>query len=278
MHGLRGLLGGLLFDPIYILFTGEGEEANVSRAIGLTLIGEAVDYAIYVHLQRAARVGVAAVLVGEVPERHALVHAGHEEVWIEPLLRQHKPKLAAELAGEHEQLEVDMAAMVGGDFVNRFDISGRSYKVIPQIQRVGRLNPEQLKDVRVTGPNGKLVPLGTVAMALEQGSVPAETRNLRVPAKSIRRLRKLVTTTDLEGRLQLPGLDPRRAGQRRVARGLPKRRTVLAQRHPVVELHEHLLVAPVEQQHAESRPGTQSPAPSGRRAGILRFGQDRAEL
>jgi multidrug efflux pump len=57
--------------------------------------------------------------------------------------------------------------MVGGDFVNRFDISGRSYKVIPQIQRADRLNPGQLKDVYVTGPNGKLVPLSTVATVRE---------------------------------------------------------------------------------------------------------------
>jgi multidrug efflux pump len=61
------------------------------------------------------------------------------------------------------QVAGDLAGLVGGDFVNRFDISGRSYKVIPQIQRVDRLNPAQLKDVYVTGPNGKLVPLSTVA-------------------------------------------------------------------------------------------------------------------
>ena len=61
------------------------------------------------------------------------------------------------------QIGADMGSMVGGDFVNRFDISGRSYKVIPQIERVGRLNPEQLKDIYVTGPNNKLMPLSTVA-------------------------------------------------------------------------------------------------------------------
>jgi multidrug efflux pump len=57
----------------------------------------------------------------------------------------------------------DLGGMVGGNFVNRFDISGRSYKVIPQIRRIDRLNPEQLNDVHVTGPNGKLVPLSTFA-------------------------------------------------------------------------------------------------------------------
>ncbi|MFZ2223632.1 MAG: efflux RND transporter permease subunit [Candidatus Deferrimicrobium sp.] len=65
----------------------------------------------------------------------------------------------------------DLGGLVGGDFVNRFDISGRSYKVIPQIQRIGRLNPDQLKDVHVTGPNGKLVPLSTFA-TLRDSVVP----------------------------------------------------------------------------------------------------------
>jgi multidrug efflux pump len=69
------------------------------------------------------------------------------------------------------QVGGDLGGMVGGDFVNRFDISGRSYKVIPQIQRADRLNPGQLKDVYVTGPNGKLVPLSTVA-TLRESVVP----------------------------------------------------------------------------------------------------------
>ena len=53
--------------------------------------------------------------------------------------------------------------MLSGNFVNRFDIDGRSYKVIPQIERAGRLTPDQLKDIHVTGPNGQLMPLGAVA-------------------------------------------------------------------------------------------------------------------
>jgi multidrug efflux pump len=69
------------------------------------------------------------------------------------------------------QIAGDLGGLVGGDFVNRFDISGRSYKVIPQIQRVDRLNPAQLKDVYVTGPNGRLVPLSTFA-TLRDSVVP----------------------------------------------------------------------------------------------------------
>jgi multidrug efflux pump len=69
----------------------------------------------------------------------------------------------------------DLAAMVGGNFVNRFNISGRSYKVIPQIERAARLTPDQLKNIHVSGPNGKLMPLGSVATF--QNSVEPRTLN-----------------------------------------------------------------------------------------------------
>ncbi len=77
----------------------------------------------------------------------------------------------AELGLDLQQVGSDMAAMVGGNYVNRFDISGRSYKVIPQIQRVDRLNPAQLKEIYVTGPNGQLVPLSTIA-TIRNSTVP----------------------------------------------------------------------------------------------------------
>jgi multidrug efflux pump len=57
----------------------------------------------------------------------------------------------------------DLAIMLGGDYVNRFSIQGRSYKVIPQMKRSERLTPDQLEQIHVTGPNGRLVPLSTFA-------------------------------------------------------------------------------------------------------------------
>jgi len=62
-----------------------------------------------------------------------------------------------------QQVGEDLSAAVGGNFVNRFSIGGRSYKVIPQLIRTERLNPEQLQDIHVTGPNGQLVSLSTIA-------------------------------------------------------------------------------------------------------------------
>jgi exopolyphosphatase/guanosine-5'-triphosphate,3'-diphosphate pyrophosphatase len=64
---------------------------------------------------------------------------------------------------------------------------------------------------RVIGTSGTILSLGTVATAIDRDAVPQEVRNLRVPAKSLRRLRKTVVEMDLEERMHLPGLDPRRA-------------------------------------------------------------------
>ena len=64
---------------------------------------------------------------------------------------------------------------------------------------------------RVIGTSGTILSLGTVATAVDRGDVPQGVRNLRVPAKSLRRLRKTVVEMDLEERMHLPGLDPRRA-------------------------------------------------------------------
>jgi len=57
----------------------------------------------------------------------------------------------------------DLSTLLGGNYVNRFSIQGRSYKVIPQVKRVERLTPEQLSQVYVTGAGNKLVPLSTFA-------------------------------------------------------------------------------------------------------------------
>jgi len=57
----------------------------------------------------------------------------------------------------------DLSTLLGGNYVNRFSIQGRSYKVIPQVVRQERLTPEQLKQIYVKGSNDKLVPLSTFA-------------------------------------------------------------------------------------------------------------------
>ena len=70
---------------------------------------------------------------------------------------------AASMGLTMEQLGSDLSSMLSGNFVNRFSMDGRSYKVIPQIARAGRLTTAQLSDIHVTGPRGELIPLSSIA-------------------------------------------------------------------------------------------------------------------
>ncbi len=70
---------------------------------------------------------------------------------------------AAAMGMSMQQIGMDLAAMLSGDYVNRFDIAGRSYKVIPQVARASRLTPAQLEDIHISGPGDRLVPLSSIA-------------------------------------------------------------------------------------------------------------------
>jgi multidrug efflux pump len=90
----------------------------------------------------------------------------------------------ADLGLDLRQVGSDIGSMVGGNYVNRFSIAGRSYKVVPQISRSDRLNPDQLRNIYVTGPDNQLVPLSTIATI----------RNSTVP-RSINRFQQLNAVT-----------------------------------------------------------------------------------
>ena len=57
----------------------------------------------------------------------------------------------------------DLGSMLGGGYVNRFINDGRSYRVIPQVERGERLNADQLLDYHIRGPQGQLISLSTIA-------------------------------------------------------------------------------------------------------------------
>jgi multidrug efflux pump len=76
------------------------------------------------------------------------------------------------------QAGADLSTMLSGNYVNRFSIQGRSYKVIPQIKRSERLTADQLKDIYVTGANGKLVPLSTFA-TIKTSTQPRELKRFQ---------------------------------------------------------------------------------------------------
>jgi multidrug efflux pump len=82
-----------------------------------------------------------------------------------------RDKVAA-LGLSMQQVGSDLAAAASGDYVNRFNIAGRSYKVIPQLKRAERLDPQQIRDdLYVRGPGDQLIPLASIA-SLERSVQP----------------------------------------------------------------------------------------------------------
>src|SRR5438105_1777595 len=55
-----------------------------------------------------------------------------------------------------------LALLVGENYVNRFNLGGRSYEVIPQVTRVDRLTPDTLTQYYVSAPSGQPVPLSNL--------------------------------------------------------------------------------------------------------------------
>jgi len=78
---------------------------------------------------------------------------------------------AASLGLTMQDIGTALGAMLGGGYVNHFSISGRSYKVIPQVEQYNRLNPDQLKDYYIRASNGSMVPASTV-ISLKTEAIP----------------------------------------------------------------------------------------------------------
>ncbi|MDQ0505120.1 efflux RND transporter permease subunit [Xanthobacter agilis] len=64
-----------------------------------------------------------------------------------------------------------MATLLGGSYTNYFDLGGKSYKVIPQVMQLHRLNTDQLLNYYIRAGDGTNVPLSTIAR-IEMKTVP----------------------------------------------------------------------------------------------------------
>jgi multidrug efflux pump subunit AcrB len=61
-----------------------------------------------------------------------------------------------------------LATMLGGNYVNLFNLYGRSYQVIPQAPREFRFEPDWLTRYQLRTSNGELAPLSAVATVAEE--------------------------------------------------------------------------------------------------------------
>ncbi len=91
-----------------------------------------------------------------------------------------------------------LGAALGGGYVNYFSIAGRSYKVIPQVLQVDRLNPSDVLDFYLRTPGGSVIPASTVARLKTE-----------VTPESINRFQQLnsVTISGVSGKSQGEVLD-----------------------------------------------------------------------
>lgn len=69
---------------------------------------------------------------------------------------------AAVLGITMENIGLELATLLGEGYVNWFNLEGRSYKVIPQVDDQFRLNHEMLNDYYVHASSGELVPLSSL--------------------------------------------------------------------------------------------------------------------
>jgi multidrug efflux pump len=76
----------------------------------------------------------------------------------------------ADLGLDLAQVGEDLGVLLAGNYVNRFNLDGRSYKVIPQVGEDERAAAERLLDLKVTGPGGQLIPVSTFAR-IETGAM-----------------------------------------------------------------------------------------------------------
>jgi multidrug efflux pump len=78
---------------------------------------------------------------------------------------------ASDLGITMQSLGSTLAVLLGGNYINRFNLEGRSYQVIPQVPRDQRLSPESLGKYYVATGSGQQVPLSTV-VKIETGVDP----------------------------------------------------------------------------------------------------------
>ena len=74
-----------------------------------------------------------------------------------------------------QDIGITLGTMMSDGYVNRIDLNGRSYEVIPQVERKFRLNPESMNNYYVRAADGKAVPLGsliTIDVVAEPRSLP----------------------------------------------------------------------------------------------------------
>ena len=93
--------------------------------------------------------------------------------------------LAANLGISVRDASEALQLLWGGLDVARYNVQGKEYDVIAQLEREGRLVPLSVEDIHLRTTNGKLIPASSILLPTEQGSPNAINRFGRQRAVTI---------------------------------------------------------------------------------------------
>jgi multidrug efflux pump len=119
---------------------------------------------------------------------------------------------AAELGLNMSDVGAALAEALGGGYVNYFSLDGRSYKVIPQVERSARLNVSDLNNYYVKSVNGINVPLSSIA-TIQTSVIPESINHFQqqnsatiqgVPAPGVSQAEALTTLQTLANKIISP--------------------------------------------------------------------------
>lgn len=115
----------------------------------------------------------------------------------------------AELGLDLATVTRDLAVLLGGNYVNRFNMDGYSYKVIPQVKRTARLNPSDISGLYVTGLGGNMVRVADIA-EIEISTVPRslnrtqQMNSVKISGQPMTSLDDALTYMETEARKIMP--------------------------------------------------------------------------
>jgi len=130
---------------------------------------------------------------------------------------------AALLGLNMSQVGAALAEALGGNYVNYFSLDGRSYKVIPQVNRAARLNVSELLNYPIASVNGISVPLSAIA-TIKTSVIPESINHFQqqnsatiegVAAPGVSQQDALTTLRDVAAQTLPAGYAPDYGGQMR---------------------------------------------------------------
>ncbi len=180
MPSTNGGIGGVIFKPWDQRDRGTGELQKILQQKWGEIAGARVAAFQFPSLPGAQGLPVQVVIKTTEPFQNlddvaqkvlAKAQASGQFFYIDSDLKIDKPQATVEvdkdmvtdLGLNQQDIGASLGAALGGGYVNYFSISGRSYRVIPQVDQVNRLNPDQVLGYYVRNGSGDLIPASTFA-------------------------------------------------------------------------------------------------------------------